>query len=225
MRVPKILVRQDFGKADNRVQRGTQLVGHVGEKFALQPPGGFECHVALAQRPLDPDRVGHVEIGQEHIAVGQRHRRHLQHRAVASGEPAARRRVCGDLGDDPLLHRRPIAAVIEKGAHLVDDLADMRLPGDIVLGQSPDLQVSRIVELQPAVATVHCNPLEQVVEGRAPHLGQGIARTLERQPVGHVLVDEGEPAERVRRYGQQQGAVVRQMHQLLLPMYQRGEEL
>src|SRR5208282_2303666 len=35
----------------------------------------------------------------------------------------------------------------------------------------------------------------------------------------------GEPAERMRRYGQQQGAVVRQMHQLLLPVYQRGEEL
>jgi hypothetical protein len=56
-------------------------------------------------------------------------------------------------------------------------------------------------------------------------LGQGIARSLERQPIGHVLVNESEPAERMRRYRQQQGAVVGQMQQLLLPVRQRGEEL
>src|SRR5262249_26686743 len=69
------------------------------------------------------------------------------------------------------------------------------------------------------------DPLEQIVEGRASYLGQGVAGALERQPVGYVLVDKGESAKRMRRHRQQQGAVVRQMHQLLLPVDQRREEL
>jgi hypothetical protein len=113
----------------------------------------------------------------------------------------------------------------KKGAHLVDDLADMRLACDIFRRQSPDLQIGRVVQLQPAVAAVYRNPFEQIVEGRPPHLGPGIARSLECQPIGHVLVDESEPAERMRRYRQQQSAVVRQMQQLLLAVRQRGEEL
>ena len=71
---------------------------------------------------------------------------------------------------------------------------NMRLACEIVLRQSPDLQVGRVVELQAAIAAVHRDPLEQIVEGRSPHLGQGIAGSLEGQPVGHILVNEGEPA-------------------------------
>src|ERR1700730_10403873 len=79
------------------------------------------------------------------------------------------------------------------------------------------------MELQPAVAAVDGDALEQVVEGRAPHLCERIAGAIELQPVGYVLVNEGEPTEWMRGYGHQQGAAVRQMHQFLLRLDQRGE--
>src|SRR5882757_4198302 len=79
------------------------------------------------------------------------------------------------------------------------------------------------MELQAAVAAVDGDAFEQVVEGRAPHLGQRIAGAFERQSVGYVLVNEGEPTEWMRGYGEQQGAAVRQMHQFLLRLDQRGE--
>src|ERR1700737_2964973 len=79
------------------------------------------------------------------------------------------------------------------------------------------------MELQAAVAAVDGDAFEQVVEGRAPHLGQRIAGAFKRQSVGYILVNEGEPTEWMRGYGQQQGAAVRQMHQFLLRLDQRGE--
>jgi hypothetical protein len=120
-------------------------VGDIGDEFTFEPSRGFERFVALAQHQFDAGRVGHIEIGQEHITVRQRHRRDLQHRAVAAVERAARCRMRGDLGNDPSLYRRPVRTIVEKGAHLVDDLADVRLPCDIFLRQSPDLQISRVV--------------------------------------------------------------------------------
>ena len=81
------------------------------------------------------------------------------------------------------------------------------------------------MELQPAVAAVDGNALEQVVESGALHLDQRVVRAFERQPVADVLVDKGEPAERMRRYRQLQGAPVRQVHQLVLRLDQRGEQL
>src|SRR5882724_10606364 len=119
-----------------------------------------------------------------------------------------------NLGDDTLLPRRPVAIIVEKSAGLLDDRADMRFSGDIDFRQSPDRQIGRVVELQPAVTAVDGDALEEMVEGRAPHLGQRIARALERQAVGYVVIDEGQPAKWMRRYRQQQGAAVRQMHQL-----------
>ena len=71
----EILVRQDLGEADDRVERGAQLVGDVGDELALETVGCLQRLVALAQRALDASRVGDIEAGQQHVAVGQRHRR------------------------------------------------------------------------------------------------------------------------------------------------------
>src|ERR1700736_6333583 len=79
------------------------------------------------------------------------------------------------------------------------------------------------MELQPAVAAVDGDSLEQVVESRAPHLGQRIAGPFKRQSAGYVLVNESEPAERMRGNGKQQGAAIRQMHQFLPRIDQRVE--
>src|SRR6266550_6275629 len=80
------------------------------------------------------------------------------------------------------------------------------------------------MELQPAIAAVNGDAFEEAVESGAPHLRQRIARALERQAIGDVLVDEGEATERMRRDRQQQGAAVWQMQQFLLRPDDRGEQ-
>src|SRR5215472_14418918 len=135
--VAEVLVVEDLRKADDRVERRAQLIRDIGDEFALEARRRFERLVALAQRPLDTRGIGHIEIGQKNIAVRQRHDSLLQHRAVRSVERAARQGRAGDARDGAFLHHRPVAAVTEKRARLLDDLADMRFAGDIFLGQTP----------------------------------------------------------------------------------------
>ena len=221
---PEILVRQDLGEADDRIQRRAQFVGDVGDKLALQAAGGFQRLVALAQYPLDPRRVADVEAGQQNIAVGERHRRQLQYRAVETIEWTAGRRLGGDSGDDMLPHQLPIAAIVVESAGALDDVADMRLADQLALGQIPDLAVGRVMQFQPAVAAEQGCPLVQIVEGLALDLDQRVVGAFERQAVGHVLIDEDQAAQRVRRHPHAERPPVRQMHQLVLRLDQRGEQ-
>jgi len=46
-------------------------------------------------------------------------------------------------------------------------------PGD----KSPNLQVGRVVKLQAAVTAIDGDGLEQIVQSRAAHLGESLART------------------------------------------------
>jgi hypothetical protein len=80
------------------------------------------------------------------------------------------------------------------------------------------------MELQPAVAAIDCDALEEVVERGPPHLGQGIAGAFEGQAIADVLVNKGKAAEWMRRDGQQQGAAIGQMQQILLRPDDRGEQ-
>src|SRR5205085_6478087 len=72
------------------------------------------------------------------------------------------------------------------------------------------------MELQPAVAAVDRNALEEVVESGAAHLRQRVTGAFERQAIADVLVNKGEAAEWMWRDRQQQGAAVGQMQQVLL---------
>ena len=52
---------QDFGEADDGVERGAQLVRHVGEEFRLVPVGGLDLPALildLAEQPGVLDRQG-----------------------------------------------------------------------------------------------------------------------------------------------------------------------
>ena len=52
---------QDFGEADDGVERRAQLMGHVGEEFRLVPVGGFDLpalFLDLAEQPGVLDRQG-----------------------------------------------------------------------------------------------------------------------------------------------------------------------
>ncbi len=132
-------------------------------------------------------------------------------------------RLCGDLGDDPVAPRRPIASVLVKVPRLLDDVADMRLAGEIGLGQPPDRAIGGIVQFEPAIAAEYGDALEQVVERFALHRDQRVVRTFQRQPIGDVLVDEDQAAQRMRRHRQAEGAAVGQVHQLAHGLDQRGE--
>src|SRR5215470_3382412 len=101
----EILVREDLGETDDRVQGRPQLVGNVGDEFTLEPARGLQRFVALAQGSLDARRIGDIEIAQEDVAVGQGHDRGLQDRAVAAVQAPARLFPAGETFDDPLLER------------------------------------------------------------------------------------------------------------------------
>ncbi len=115
------------------------------------------------------------------------------------------------------------AAVVEEGALLLDDLADMRLALAVTLRQLPHLRVGGIGKLQAAVAAEHGHRLVEIVERLALHLDHRVVGPLERELVGDLLVDEGEAAEGMGRDDQAERAVVRQVQQLLLRLDQRGE--
>ena len=150
----EILVGQDLGEADDGVQRRAQLVGDIGDEFALEPAGGLERLVALAQRVLDAGRIGDVEIAQQRCC----------RRAAAPSPPAASSRrgapaACSTARcavsrrDDAALQRRPVAAVVEEGALFSMISADMRLAlRDRRARAATIWRIGRVRQLQPPVA-------------------------------------------------------------------------
>ena len=122
-------------------------------------------------------------------------------------------------------HRRPVSGVVVEVADLLDDVADMRLAVEIRFGEAPDPAIGRIVQFEPSVAAEHGDRLEQIVERLALHLDQRVVRPFEREPVGHVLIDKNQAAQRMRRDRHAEGPPVRQMQQLAFRLDQRGEQL
>ncbi len=76
-------VAQQIREADDVGERRAQFVGHVVHEIDLDGVGGFQRLVLLAQRALDIHRVADVLEGDQRGAVGQRHRGHVDHHAVA----------------------------------------------------------------------------------------------------------------------------------------------
>ena len=70
------------------------------DEIDLDLVGLFERLVAFAQRPLDVDGVGDVVERHQRGAVGQRHRRAIDHAAVAPFEPSGDGLAAVDGGHD-----------------------------------------------------------------------------------------------------------------------------
>ena len=69
------------------------------DEIDLEPVGGLQRLIALAQRALDVDGIGHVLEGDEGGAVGKRHGGAIDHVAVAPLDPAGDRLAIVDGGD------------------------------------------------------------------------------------------------------------------------------
>jgi hypothetical protein len=106
----------------------------------------------------------------------------------------------------------------------IDDKADMGLVLELMRLQPPDAGEGRIAELEPAVAAEHGDAFIEMVEGFALNLDQGVVGALEPQRVRHILIADGDAAERMGGGHHAQGRAVRQMQQLLHRM-QQGEQL
>src|SRR5215211_9118727 len=83
-------VAEHFREADDRVERRSQLVRHVGKERRFHPAGVLELYVLLLEGALDRFELGHVTRRREHaleapIAVMERSRvvRDDRERAVA----------------------------------------------------------------------------------------------------------------------------------------------
>ncbi len=94
------LVAKQMNEADDVGQRRAQLVGHVVDEIDLDLVGVLQRLIALAQRPLDVDRIGNVVERDQCGAVGQRYGRAIDDAAVAPFDPAGNGIAAVDRGDD-----------------------------------------------------------------------------------------------------------------------------
>jgi hypothetical protein len=69
---PKQLLRDDFAKPDNRVERGAQFMAHIGQELAFRMIGGFRLTPGFEQPALGSTNLGYVGIDRKYRAV--RHR-------------------------------------------------------------------------------------------------------------------------------------------------------
>ena len=142
-----------------------QLVGDVGEEIGLEPVGGDQRLVALAQRLLDAGAGGDVDKGQESVAIRQRHCGIVEDHAVIAGEPPLQRAPAAverggddlDLVPDPLVGMELPA--------MRDHLAYMRLLGERRLGKPPDPREGGIEQLELAIGAEQRHPFMQIVDG------------------------------------------------------------
>ena len=212
----EVLVLQDLGEADDGVQGRAQLVGDVGDELGFQPVRRLHRLGALAQRALDPDRVGDVQEGEQRGPVGQRQERPVDDGTVGALAPAAARLWLGRPRHPGLHDALPLfVGDLEEVARPRDQLAHVRLAAEQVLRQVPDPGEGRIGQLEPAVGAVDRNAFVEIVQGLALDLDQRVVGAFQGQPVGHVLVGEQHAAHGVRAGDAAQRAAVGQMEQLL----------
>ena len=153
--------RQRLGKADDVGERRPQLVGDVGEEIGLEPVGGHQRLVALAQRLLDAGAGGDVDEGQERVAVRQRHRGVVEDHAVIAGQPALQRAPAAvERGGDDL-DLVPDSLVRMKLPAMRDHFAYMRLLGERRLSEPPDPREGGIEQLELAIGAEQRHPFMQ----------------------------------------------------------------
>jgi hypothetical protein len=128
--VGQVLQLQQLPEPEDGVERGAQLVAHLGEELALGPVGPLGVLLGLLQGLLGLAPVGDV-VG-EGVEGGRRPRSHRPDHHL-DGELVAVPVQGGDL--DPPVQQRPVARLQEPPAALVVGLA--RLLGDDQLGQRP----------------------------------------------------------------------------------------
>ena len=78
---------EQLREADDVGERRAQFVGDVMDEIVAQLLGADQRLVALHQHALDMHARRHVEEGQQGRAVGQRHRRAIEHEAVLALDP------------------------------------------------------------------------------------------------------------------------------------------
>ncbi|MFP6688151.1 MAG: hypothetical protein VCD31_02365, partial [Alphaproteobacteria bacterium] len=69
----EIMVGENLGKADNRVERRAQFIENISDKLEFEPVGGFQRLRLVSERTFDPKTVGNIEIGDQRRAVGKRY--------------------------------------------------------------------------------------------------------------------------------------------------------
>ena len=169
-----------------------QLVGDVAHELALEAVGQHQRLVALDQRALVALGIGHVDEGDERGPVRQRRDREVDDALVRPRHlPLDRLAPVGDAGDG-VADARPGGAVVVELAALGDDLVDVRPLVERAARQPPDLRQRRVVQLEAAVGLEHRHAFLEAVEGLALRIDEGVVAALQREPLGHVVVEIGE---------------------------------
>ncbi len=202
---------EDFAEAENIRERCAELIGDVADEFGLQAVRRFERVVSVAQRLFHARRIRHVDIGHERRAVGQRHHRIVDHRAVGPVEAAGLLRADAGRAGDAVLQHFPFGVVVHQGTTHVDQLADMRLAFELFLVERPDGGVGGIGKFQAAVGAEDRNAFIEVVDGLALHAGERVVGAFEVEALGDVFIEIDDAAEGMRLGEKLDGAAVRQV--------------
>ena len=114
------------------------------------------------------------------------------------------------------LMRAQVGHVVVERAARADDLVDVRTLAQRAARQAPDLREGRVEELQAPVGGEHGDAFLQAVERLALHVDQGIVAALEREALGGIVVEIGEPAVGPLRRDHVDGAAVEQVPPVLV---------
>ena len=204
----EVFLGEDLGEADDGVERRAHFVGHVGDELGFEAVRLLHGLGPLAQGELHPDAVGDVQIAQQHRAVGERQVGVVEHRPVAAQQPAGAGLAAHQALDHPFLMGRPVVFADDEGAHLLHEVAQVRLPAQILFAQLPQLGQGGVAQLQPPVAAEDGDALVQVVQRRPLDGDQRVVGTFQIQPVGDVLVGEDQAAQGVGADDAAQGGSV-----------------
>ncbi len=165
------------------------------DEVGLQPVGGFQRLVAIAQRIFDAEAVGDVGEGDQRGAVGQRR----QWKATAP--------MRSERSISPMFARAPrpatiawiswsqMLAVAESVARSGGDGAHMRFACQILGVEFPDAGEGGVVQLQLAVGAEHGDAFAERIQRRRLHLDQGVVVAFQRQLRGDVFIEKGQAAE------------------------------
>src|SRR5260370_11387599 len=167
------LMRNDLGKSDDGIERGTQFMAHIGEKLALR----VICHLGLAAR-LDQSPLGFFELSYIRVNGDNRPVRHCAAADLQHASPGSHALLCCRY-----VAIEPLETFGDLGRGVVTtEITTRRLEHQDVAKRRTDREVRRQFE-QFAETRVPCDQSAPAIKD-AQTLADMLQRALEQPSFG-----------------------------------------
>ena len=199
---------QQLGIAEDRRQRGAQLVGGAADEVPLQPLGGVQRRLAVGQRAFQPAGVGDIDETHQGRTVRQRPR--LPGHAPPVGDHDLAQSHAPDSGveiGDPALQRAPESQIVQPRHTALDNVVEGRRRRQIGRGYRPERLERLIVQLQPPIGAEHRHRVGKLVQRGFLHLDQLVKLAPQPQFRGDIGEHQNETPGWMWQAEDAQGAV------------------